>query len=325
MTVLVFAEHDGTKIKSKTMATITAAASFSDEIHVLVLASERQSPALTEQAAVIAGVSQVICASADHFSCGLTEDLAAQIIEQMKRHTYSHILMSSSYLGKRVLPYLAGKLNLDCVSDCIVTENDGLGSDFFVRPVYASSLLVVEKITASPKLISIRASTFARAGKQAIPAPITIIPAAPKVSAVTRTAINKAEEVFGIAITRAKIVIGIGRGITKEELPLVEKLASMLNAAIGATRAVVEEGLVSSSAMLGQTGKTIAPDLYIAIGISGAIQHLAGVKDSKVIVAINDDLQAPIFQVANYGIVGNAKVIIPQLISALEKTPEEVA
>ncbi len=316
MAILVLAEHDGSKIKSKTTATITAASSLGSDIHLLVLSNEQQSEALVAHAARIQNVAHVFYACADYLESGLTENIVAQIIAQMERHSYSHVMMSSSYLGKRVLPYLAGKLGLECVSDCIGAEGD----DLFIRPVYASSLLVVEKMIESPKLISVRASAFERAGQQVNLAPITQVPAAPAASSVTRIAINKAEETFGVAINRAKVVIGVGRGITKDEMPLVEKLAATLNAAIGATRAVVEEGLISSSAMLGQTGKIIAPNLYIAIGISGAIQHLAGVKDSKVIVAINDDLQAPIFQVANYGIVGDARVILPQLIQALKES-----
>ncbi|MDR1530423.1 MAG: electron transfer flavoprotein subunit alpha/FixB family protein [Burkholderiales bacterium] len=313
MTVLILAEYTEKHIKNVTASVVTAALQISDDVHVLILSDEKNAPSFAGQAAKLKGVSQVFAVGADYLKAKLTEDASAQIQMVLAQNTYTHILMSSSYSGKRVMPYLAGKLGQDCASDCVVIDDKNL----FVRPIYASSLYVVEKLFDEPKLVSVRASAFAPCGSRETPAPITYLTAAPAVSRTRHIGSEITAETSGIDLTCANIVIGIGRGVTRAELPLIEKLAVKLHAAIGATRAVVEEGLISSSAMLGQTGKIIAPDLYIAIGISGAIQHLAGVKDSKVIVAINEDIKAPIFQVADYGIVGDLKTLVPEMIEAL--------
>ncbi len=312
MAILIVAEHVDGRLNETTRSAVTAARSLGRDIHVLIAAGETQGEALSQQAAAIEGITRVLHVAAPHLEAQLTEDVAAQMQDVLERGEYRYALMSSSYMGKRVMPYLAALRNTDLVTDLTSIE----GADTFVRPVYAGGLLVVERLKSALKLLSIRASAFSPAGPQEVPAVVEKAKALSPRHAVRRVACSGSSS-SRPELSRARIVIGCGLGVEKKNIPDVERLADKLNAAIGVTRAVVDEGMASSEYMLGQTGKIIAPELYIAIGISGAVQHLAGVKDSKVIVAVNKDPNAAIFQIANYGIVGDARDVVPALIESL--------
>ncbi|MCL2298430.1 MAG: electron transfer flavoprotein subunit alpha/FixB family protein [Proteobacteria bacterium] len=309
MAILVLAEHVDGRLEETTHSAVTAARLLGRDVHVLVMACETQGETLSQQAASIEGVTRVWSVAAPHLETQLTEDMAAQAQALLERGGYRYALMSSSYKGKRVMPYLAALRNTDLVTDLTKIE----GEDTFVRPVYAGSLLVVERLKSAVKLLSIRASAFPPSGSQTPAAPIETWEALPPRCAV-RCLERRRKSALRPKLSRARIVIGCGLGVEKKDMPDIEKLADKLGAAIGVTRAVVEEGIATSDYLLGQTGKIIAPELYIAIGISGAVQHLAGIKDSKVIVAVNKDPSAPIFQIADYGIVGDVGEIVPALI-----------
>lgn len=312
MAILVLAEHVDGRLDETTHKAVTAARLLGRDIHVLVMACETHSETLSQQAASIEGVTRVWSAAAPHLETQLTEDMAAQAQAILERGGYRYALMSSSYKGKRVMPYLAALRNTDLAPDITKIENE----DTFVRPVYAGSLQVVERLKSAVKLLSVRASAFPPAGLQAQAAPIeTLAPLPPTLAA--RRLEHRGKSTLRPKLSRARIVIGCGLGVEKKEMPNIEKLADKLGAAIGVTRAVVDEGMATSDYLLGQTGKIIAPELYIAVGISGAVQHLAGVKDSKVIVAVNKDPNAPIFQIADYGVVGDVGEVIPALIELL--------
>ncbi|MCL2309315.1 MAG: electron transfer flavoprotein subunit alpha/FixB family protein [Proteobacteria bacterium] len=312
MAILVLAEHRDGRLDEATYSAVAAAHKLDHDIHVLVMADEACSKALAQQAAAIEGVALVVRVAAPHFEAQLTEDMAAQARAALERGCYRYVLMSSSYKGKRTMPYLAALSNTDLVADVTKIEED----DTFVRPVYAGSLLVAERLKSPIKLLSIRASAFPPVGLQKQAAPIETLAPLPPTPAVRRVEHSRKNS-SRPELSEARIVVGCGLGVGKKDMPDIEKLADKLNAAIGVTRAVVEEGMASSEYLLGQTGKIIAPELYIAVGISGAIQHLAGIKDSKVIVAVNKDPDAPIFQIADYGIVGDAREVIPALIESL--------
>ncbi|MDR0250155.1 MAG: electron transfer flavoprotein subunit alpha/FixB family protein [Burkholderiales bacterium] len=312
MAILVLAEHIDGRLDETTLSAVTMARLLERDIHVLVMACETHGETLSQQAASIEGVTHVWCVAAPHLETQLTEDMAAQTQAVLERGGYRYALMSSSHKGKRVMPYLAGLRNTDLVTDLTKIEGEGT----FVRPVYAGSLLVVERLKSAVKLLSIRASAFSPSGLQAQAAPIETLAPLPPTFDVRRLE-RHGKSTLRPKLSRARIVIGCGLGVEKNDMPNIEKLADKLNAAIGVTRAVVEEGMTTSDYLLGQTGKIIAPELYIAVGISGAVQHLAGVKDSKVIVAVNKDPSAPIFQVADYGIVGDVREVIPALIELL--------
>ncbi|MDR2710206.1 MAG: electron transfer flavoprotein subunit alpha/FixB family protein [Burkholderiales bacterium] len=316
MMVLVLAEHEDGQLDAATRSAVSAARLLGNDVHVLVTASEVHAETLARQAAAIDGVTRVKRIAANHLEAQLTEDLAAQTRVVLERGGYRYAMMSSSYKGKRVMPYLAALCNTDLTTDIIKIESE----DTFVRPVYAGSLRVVERLKGAVKLLTVRASAFPPAGVQARATPIEMLTPLP--SALTppyaiRRVGRSSQSSPRPELSRARIVIGCGLGVKKDDMDVVEKLAGKLNAAIGVSRGVVEEGMASSEYLLGQTGKIIAPELYIAIGISGAVQHMAGVKDSKVIVAINKDPQAPIFQIADYGVVGDARDVIPALIGAI--------
>ncbi|MDR0246925.1 MAG: electron transfer flavoprotein subunit alpha/FixB family protein [Burkholderiales bacterium] len=313
MAILVLAEHIDGRLDETTHSAVMAARSFGRDVHVLVMTCETHGETLSQQAASIEGVTHVWRVAAPHLETQLTEDMAAQAQAVLERGGYRYVLMSSSYKGKRVMPYLAALRNTDLVTDLTKIE----GEDSFVRPVYAGSLLVVERLKSAVKLLSIRASAFSPSGLQTQAAPIETLAPLPPALAVPRCVERRGKSTLRPKLSRARIVIGCGLGVEKKDMPDIEKLADKLGAAIGVTRAVVEEGMATSDYLLGQTGKIIAPELYIAVGISGAVQHLAGVKDSKVIVAINKDPSAPIFQIADYGIVGEASEIIPALIELI--------
>jgi electron transfer flavoprotein alpha subunit len=309
MTILVIAEHDHQSLKAATRNTITAAQQIGGDIHVLVAGTACSGAA--RQAAQCHGVSAVKVADAAHYLDQTAENLAALV--SANAASYSHILAPASTFGKNLLPRVAALLDVAQISDIIAVESP----DTFVRPIYAGNALATVQSADPVKVISVRATAFdaAASGNNA---PIeSIAPAADTAqSTVTgRELTQSARPELGAA----KIIVSGGRGLGSAAnfTQVLEPLADKLNAALGASRAAVDAGFMSNDYQIGQTGKIVAPDIYFAIGISGAIQHLAGMMGSKVIVAINKDEDAPIFQVADYGLVGDLFEAVPQLVSAV--------
>jgi electron transfer flavoprotein alpha subunit len=309
MACLVVAEHTNTDIRPATLCAVTAAKQIGGEIHILV-AGKNCGPAAAA-AAKIAGVSKVRVADADAFAHPLAEPLAAQIVALAG--DYSHILAPATTTGKNVMPRVAALLDVAQVSDISAV----VSTDTFVRPIYAGNALATVQSKDAKKVITVRASTFDKAPAEGGSAAVENVPAVadPGVSSFVGQELSKSERP---ELTAARIVVSGGRGMgSGENFKIIEALADKLGAAVGASRAAVDAGFVPNDYQVGQTGKIVAPDLYIAVGISGAIQHLAGMKDSKVIVAINKDSEAPIFQVADYGLVGDLFQAVPELTKAL--------
>jgi electron transfer flavoprotein alpha subunit len=305
MTVLIIAEHDNRSLKATTLNTVTAAAKLGDELHLLLAGSECRAAADT--AAKIKGIAKVLLADAPHLGQELAENLAPLVVEIGK--SYSHLLAPASTFGKNLMPRVAAGLDVAQISDVIAVE----GPDTFVRPIYAGNALATVRSADPIKVITVRTTAFP-AAEQNGTAPIETIGATPDAGLsklVGRELTKSARPELGAAT----VVVSGGRGLgTKENFEkLLEPLADKLGAALGASRAAVDAGLVPSDWQVGQTGKIVAPQLYVAVGISGAIQHLAGMKDSKVIVAINKDPDAPILQVADYSLVGDLFQIVPEL------------
>jgi electron transfer flavoprotein alpha subunit len=309
MVALVIAEHDNAALKGVTLNTVTAAAQCGGEVHVLVAGAN--CGAVAEQAAKVAGVSKVLVADAPHFADGLAENVAEQILAVAA--PYSHILAPASAFGKNVLPRVAAKLDVAQISE--ITKVDS--PDTFERPIYAGNAIATVQSTDSVKVITVRGTGFDAAAAEGGSAAVETVSAAAdfgKSSFVGRE-LAKSDRP---ELTGAKIVVSGGRGMgSGDNFKLLEPLADKLGAAMGASRAAVDAGYVPNDWQVGQTGKIVAPALYIAVGISGAIQHLAGMKDSKTIVAINKDPEAPIFSVADYGIVGDLFEIVPALVKEL--------
>jgi electron transfer flavoprotein alpha subunit len=310
MPVLIIAEHDNQSIKSATLHAITAAALCGDALHLLVCGDQCAEAA--RAAAAIAGVSQVLVADAPHFAHGLAENLAAQALTVASR--YSHIVATATAAGKNVMPRIAAALDVAQVSE--ITRV--VSADTFERPIYAGNVIATVRSADPIKVISVRATAFDPAQAAGGTAEIVAIDAVAD-SALSRFVSRQTTSSDRPELASAKIVVSGGRGLGSGEhyAQLLEPLADRLNAALGASRAAVDAGYVPNDYQIGQTGKVVAPDLYIAVGISGAIQHLAGMKDSKVIVAINKDPDAPIFSVADYGIVGDLFALTPQLVEQL--------
>lgn len=311
MTVLVIAEHDNRTLSPAMLPVITAACQLGDEVGVL-LAGHECGDAVTA-ACAIDGVSRVYVADAPQYEHGLAEELAPLIIAQVTGDT-SHVVAPASTFGKNLMPRVAALLDVAQVSDITTI----ISPDTFVRPIYAGNALATVRSSDRVKVITIRTTAFAPAAigpESAQPVTIEALPAVGLSSFIDREfSVSERPE-----LTTARVVISGGRGFgTAENFSLIEGLADRLGAAIGASRAAVDAGYVSNDYQVGQTGKVVAPELYIAVGISGAIQHLAGMKDSKVIVAINKDADAPIFEVADYGLVGDLFEVIPALCAALD-------
>jgi electron transfer flavoprotein alpha subunit len=311
MAVLVIAEHDNLKLSPSTLTTLTAANQLSSEIYVLVAGS--QCVEVVEAVRLAAGVSEVIYCDNSCFSQPLAEDLTALTLALAP--SYSHILAPATTFGKNFLPRLAALLDVAPISDVIAIEDQNT----FQRPIYAGNAIATVRSADKIKVMTIRTTTFASAGQQT--------PAAP-IKPLTFSSQNTISQFIGVnanrserpQLTNAKIIVSGGRGLqSAEQFKIIEVLADRLKAAVGASRAAVDAGFVPNDYQVGQTGKVVAPDLYIAIGISGAIQHLAGIKDSKIIVAINKDPDAPIFEVADYGLVADFFAILPELEDALTK------
>src|ERR1700682_3338151 len=304
MTTLVIAEHDHGALKSATLHTIAAALKVGGDIHVLVAGHDAGGAA--KAAAGIAGVAKILHADAAHLACQTAENLA--LLVTALAASYSHFFLPATGFGKNVAPRIAALLDVAQVSDIIGVE----APDTFVRPIYAGNAFATVQSKDPKIVVTVRSTGFDAApstgGSVAAPADVAQV----QVVGQELTKSDRPE------LTNARVVISGGRGLQNgENFKMLEALADKLNAAIGASRAAVDAGYVPNDYQVGQTGKIVAPDLYIAIGISGAIQHLAGMKDSKVIVAINKDAEAPIFQIADYGLVGDLFEIVPQLITEL--------
>jgi len=310
MTALVLLDHEAGLIKQASRSAVTAAARLG-EVHVLVAGLGID--AVAEAAAGIAGVSRVLKADAALYDKPLAEPLAALLVSLAGG--YDHILAGSTATGKNVLPRAAALLDVQPISDIV----EIVDADTFVRPIYAGNALATVKSSDSKKLITVRAANFDAAPAEGGSADIqaVAVPESPTLSSFVSAELSKSERP---ELASARVVVSGGRGMQNgENFKLIEPIADSLGAAIGASRAAVDAGYVPNDYQVGQTGKIVAPDLYVAIGISGAIQHLAGMKDSKVIVAINKDAEAPIFQVADYGIVADLFTVLPELATALQK------
>ena len=310
MTILVIAEHDNQSIKAATLNTVTAASKLGGDVHVLVVGAG--CAAAGDAAAKIAGVAKVLVCDAPHYEAQTAENVA-ELIKGIAAN-YSHVLAPATPAGKNTLPRVAALLDVAQISEIVAIES----ADTFVRPIYAGSALATVKSADAIKVISVRGTAFDAAAAEGNAAPVEALAAGADLGVtalVSREIVKSARPELGAA----KVIVSGGRGMGSGESfhSLLEPLADKLGAALGASRAAVDAGYVANDYQVGQTGKIVAPQLYIAIGISGAIQHLAGMKDSKVIVAINKDPDAPIFQVADYGLVGDLFEMVPQLTAAV--------
>lgn len=312
MTILVIAEHDNLSLKAATLNTVTAAFACGGDVHVLV--AGYQADAAAQSASQILGVAKVIHVDALYLQHQLGENLAAQILALTSDSAYSHILAPATAIGKNTLPRVAAKLDVAQVSDI----SKVISSDTFERSIYAGNAIATVQSQDAIKVITVRTTGFdpvADAGGTAVIEKITAV-ADQAISAFVSKEVNQSDRP---ELAAAKVVVSGGRGLGSAEKyqELLEPLADKLGAALGASRAAVDAGYVPNDYQVGQTGKIVAPQLYIAVGISGAIQHLAGMKDSKVIVAINKDADAAIFSVADYGLVADLFTAIPELIKEL--------
>ncbi|GAA4474699.1 electron transfer flavoprotein subunit alpha/FixB family protein [Gluconacetobacter asukensis] len=308
MAVLVFLDHESGIIRQASRSAVTAARALG-EVHALVTGDA----SVAEAAARIDGVAKVLRAAGAAAAHELAEPLAAVIADLAP--AYSHIVAASGASGKNVLPRAAALLDVQPIPDVVSIVD----ADTFVRPIYAGSALATVKSSDAKKVLTVRASSFDPAPAEGGAAPIeqVTVPEGPALSEFVSIALSQSERP---ELESARVIVSGGRGMQNEEnFKLLNPLADRLGAAIGASRAAVDAGFVPNDYQVGQTGKIVAPELYIAVGISGAIQHLAGMKDSKIIVAINKDPEAPIFQVADYGLVGDLFDILPQVEAALDK------
>ena len=305
MGILVYAEHDNSTIKGATLNVVTAAAKIGGDITVLV--AGKGCGAAAEAAAKIAGVSKVLVADNDAYSHQLAENVADLVAELGKG--YSHILIPATTTGKNFAPRVAALLDAEQISEIITVES----ADTFKRPIYAGNAIATVQSSDSVKVITVRATGFDAAAAEGGSASVEAVDVA-KDAGVSSFVSEELAKSDRPELTAAKIVISGGRGMQNgENFEMLYKVADKLGAAVGASRAAVDAGFVPNDMQVGQTGKIVAPQLYIAVGISGAIQHLAGMKDSKVIVAIKKDEEAPIFQVADYGLVADLFEAIPEL------------
>ncbi|HEX7329519.1 MAG TPA: FAD-binding protein [Casimicrobiaceae bacterium] len=305
MSVLVIAEHDNASLKAATRNAVTAAVALGGPIDVLVAGSAPDGAATA--AAAVAGVTRVLKASAPWLASPTAENLAATALAAIASGSYTHVLAPATSFGKNVAPRIAAKLDIAQISDIVAIKD----ADTFVRPIYAGNAFATVRSSDRVKVITVRGTAFDAAPATGGTAAIVETPAAPELptAKVVGQELTRSERP---ELTSARIIVSGGRGMgSAENFRLLEALADRLHAAIGASRAAVDAGFVPNDYQVGQTGKIVAPDLYIAVGISGAIQHLAGMKDSKVIVAINKDAEAPIFQIADYGLVGDLFEIVP--------------
>lgn len=310
MNILVLAEHDNANLKAATLNAVSAAVKLGGEVHVLVAGAN--CAAVAQAATQVVGVAKVKVADAAQYADQTAENVAALIVANAT--DYTHILAPATSHGKNTLPRVAALLDVAQISDIIGVE----GPDIFVRPIYAGNALATVKSSDTVKVITVRTTAFDPAAANGGSAAIENLAAVADLG-IARLTGRELTKSARPELGAAKTIIAGGRGLGSGEnyLHVLEPLADKLNAALGASRAAVDAGFVPNDYQVGQTGKIVAPQLYIAIGISGAIQHLAGMKDSKVIVAINKDPDAPIFQVADYGLVADLFQAVPELVAAL--------
>ncbi|WP_321927141.1 electron transfer flavoprotein subunit alpha/FixB family protein [Paraburkholderia guartelaensis] len=310
MTNLVIAEHDNQSIKAATLNTVAAAQKIGGDVHVLVAGHNAQAAA--DAAAKIAGVAKVLLADAPQLEQGLAENVEATVLAIAKN--YTHILAPATAAGKNVTPRIAAKLDVAQISDITAVDSP----DTFERPIYAGNAIAIVQSIDPIKVITVRTTGFDPVAADGGSAAVEKIEAAAD-SGLTQFVGREVTKLDRPELTSAKIIVSGGRGLGSGEnyTKVLEPLADKLNAALGASRAAVDAGYVPNDYQVGQTGKIVAPQLYVAVGISGAIQHLAGMKDSKVIVAINKDEEAPIFSVADYGLVGDLFTVVPELVKEL--------
>ncbi|MEL0003479.1 MAG: FAD-binding protein [Rhodospirillales bacterium] len=310
MSVLVLAEIDANGVVPQTRNAVTAALAINNDVHILVAGSDCAGQA--GAAAKIAGVSKVLKADDAAYANGLAENVA-ELVKSVAT-SYSHVLVGATSFGKNVMPRAAALLDVQQISEI----TDVVDAETFVRPIYAGNALATVKSSDAVKIITVRATAFDPAAAEGGSAQIEDLASAGEtgLSSFNGRELTKSERP---ELTQAGIIVSGGRGMgSGENFAILEELADKLGAAVGASRAAVDAGFVPNDYQVGQTGKVVAPELYIAVGISGAIQHLAGMKDSKVIVAINKDEEAPIFAVADYGLVGDLFKAVPDLTSEIE-------
>jgi electron transfer flavoprotein alpha subunit len=310
MSVLVLAEHDNQVLKSATLNAVTAAAELGD---VTMLVAGKDCQGVAEAASKVAGITKVLHAESDAYADHLAENFAALLVELAS--DYSHVLAPATTSGKNIMPRVAALLDVAQISEISAIES----ADTFVRPIYAGNALATVKSSDAIKIITVRGTAFEAAQPEGGSATIEAISIDKDagLSSFIGAELTQSERP---ELTSARIIISGGRGMQNgDNFKILEEVADKLGAAVGASRAAVDAGFVTNDYQVGQTGKVVAPDLYIAVGISGAIQHLAGMKDSKVIVAINKDAEAPIFQIADYRVVDDLFNAIPELSAELDK------
>ena len=308
--ILVIAEHDNASLKTATLNAVTAASKIGGDIHVLVAGKGAQAAA--EAASKVAGVAKVLLADDAAYEHQLPEDVAPLVVSVTKS-CYGHVLAGATSVGKNLLPRVAALLDVAAISDITAVA----AADTFERPIYAGNAIATVQSADAVKVITVRTTAFETAAAEGGSASVEAVSGAGAagLSSFVSAELTKSERP---ELTAARVVVSGGRGMQSgENFPMLEALADKLGAAVGASRAAVDAGFVPNDYQVGQTGKIVAPELYIAVGISGAIQHLAGMKDSKVIVAINKDEEAPIFQVADYGLVADLFKAVPELTDKL--------
>lgn len=311
MSTLILVEHEAGEIRPATLNVVSAALQIGGDIHLLVAGSDTSSVAA--KASKIAGVAKVLVAEDAAYAHELAENLSALVLKHAQG--YSHIFFAATAAGKNVMPRVAALLDVSGISDIIEVKSD----DTFVRPIYAGNALATVKSTDHVKVIGVRTTSFDAADAESGSASVESVDVA-DASALVSFVGQELSQSDRPELTSADIVVSGGRGMQNgDNFSMLDEIAAKLNAAVGASRAAVDAGFVPNEYQVGQTGKVVAPDLYLAVGISGAIQHLAGMKDSKVIVAINKDEEAPIFQVADYGLVADLFDALPELSAALNE------
>ncbi len=310
MTVLLIAEHDNSELRDSNAKVLTAALEMNSDVHVLV--AGHNCAAVGDAAAKLEGIAKVIVVDDPQFERPVAENMATLIVPMMD--SYEHLVSAANTDGKDYTPRIAALLDVAQVSEITAV----ISSDTFERPIYAGNAIETVQATDAKKVVTVRTTTFAAAGEGgSAPVESASAPASPGITRYKGEELSKSDRP---ELTSAKIVISGGRGMQSgDNFPMLEAIADKLGAAVGASRAAVDAGFVPNDYQVGQTGKVVAPQLYIAVGISGAIQHLAGMKDSKVIVAINKDEEAPIFQVADYGLVADLFQAVPELEAELAK------
>jgi len=309
MAILVVADHDNSTLAARTLNTVAAAVAIGGEIHLLV--AGHQCGDVARQACSVAGISKVLLAENPSLEHQLAENVSLLVTELGRQ--YSHILASTSTDARNMMPRVAALLDVDQVSDIIRVES----KDIFVRPVYAGNAIATVRSSAAIKVITVRSTGFDPVAGEGGKATLETV-ASTHDAGISRFVSAELTQSDRPDLAAADIVVAGGRGMgSGENFTMLYNIADQLGAAVGASRAAVDAGYVANDMQVGQTGKIVAPDLYIAVGISGAIQHLAGMKDSKVIVAINKDEEAPIFQVADYGLVADLFDVVPELASKL--------